>query len=387
MTLDGTAVLAQRLVEDGHLPAAWRDAFTRVDRAAFLPDRVWIRAADGYESVDRAVEADRWRELAYSDEAVVTQIEDPPGAASARTPSSSASMPSVVAAMLRALDVRDGQRVLEIGTGTGYNAALLSARLGSEQVTTMEVDPALADRARAALKSAGYRPTVLTGDGAGGWPTDPPYDRVIATCAVHDVPRAWIEQTAPGGLVVFPWGTALRNGVLIRLTVEQGTDGPVASGPVVGDSAFMWLRAQAPERDVMAMVRGEPGTGSTRLDPSFLGDDDAWFAVGVLVPRCRSAVGSGPDGEWTLWLADSASGSWASVDYEPDATDYEVRQHGPRLLWDELEAAHAWWARAGRPARTRFGLTVTSAGQRVWLDRPDNIIPADISGEGDAIPL
>ncbi|MDT0542195.1 MULTISPECIES: methyltransferase domain-containing protein [Streptomyces] len=383
MTADGPAALAQRLSDGGHLPAAWLGSFTRVDRAGFLPDRIWARVADGYEPVDRYAEPDRWRKLAYSDEALVTQVEDRPGAAVARTPSSSASMPSVVATMLQALDVHDGQRVLEIGAGTGYNAALLSARLGSEQVTTVEVDPALADRARAALESAGHRPAVITADGTDGWPPGAPYDRTIATCAVHDVPRAWIEQTAPGGLIVLPWGTALRNGVLLRLTVEDRPDGPVASGPVVGDSAFMWLRAQEPDRNVMAVVRGGADSGGTRLDPSFLGDDDAWFAAGVLVPGCRSAAGSGPDGAWTLWLADSASGSWASVDYEPDATDYEVRQHGPRLLWNELEAAHAWWERSGRPARTRFGLTVTPTGQRVWLDCPDNVIPADLRREGE----
>ncbi|MER6140354.1 methyltransferase domain-containing protein [Streptomyces sparsogenes] len=374
------AALARRLASDGRLQPAWRDAFTRVDRAAFLPERVWVRAADGYEPVDRAAEPERWQALAYSDEALVTQVEDPPGAAVARTPSSSASMPSVVATMLQALDVHDGQRVLEIGAGTGYNAALLSARLGSRQVTTIEVDPVLADRARAGLKAAGYRPAVVTADGAEGWPPGAPYDRVVATCAVHDVPRAWIEQTAPGGVVVLPWGTALRNGVLLRLAVERGPDGPVACGPVVGDSAFMWMRAQAPQRDVMAVVQGEPHHGGTRLDPSFLGDDDAWFAAGVLVPGCRSAVGRGPGGEWTLWLADAATGSWASVDYEPGATVYGTEQHGPRMLWNELEAAHAWWTRAGRPARTRFGLTVTTTGQRVWLDHPDNVIPADVRG-------
>ncbi|MGR3938081.1 methyltransferase domain-containing protein [Streptomyces sp. BRA346] len=369
----GPAALAQRLTDAGHLPRAWHDAFIRVDRAAFLPDRIWVRVADGYEPVDRTAEPGRWRELAYRDEALVTQVD-----ASGRVPSSSASMPSVVGTMLDALDIRQGQRVLEIGAGTGYNAALLSARLGDEHVTTVEVDPVLADGARAALKAIGHRPAVITGDGAGGWPGGAPYDRIIATCAVHDILRAWVEQTAPGGLIVLPWGTALRNGVLLRLMVEHAPDGPVASGPVIGDSAFMWMRAQAPARDVMAVVRGEGDRGRTRLDPSVLGDDDAWFAAGILVPGCRSAVGQGPDGEWTLWLADSATGSWASVDYEPDATEYEVRQHGPRLLWSEVEAAHAWWVRAGWPVRTRFGLTVASAGQWAWLDRPDNVLPADL---------
>lgn len=378
LTTSGPAALAQQLASDGHLTPKWHAPFRRVDRAQFLPDRIWARGDNAYQPIDRAADPNRWLQLAYSDRALVTQVEDPPDAQLARTPSSSASMPRIVAAMLAALQVEDGQRVLEIGAGTGYNAALLTARLGDQHVTTVEVDPALADQARASLNSAGYRPAVVTGDGAQGWAPNAPYDRIIATCAVNTVPRAWIEQTAPGGLIVLPWGTALRNGVILQLTVEDGPDGPVASGPVVDDSAFMWMRAQAPPRDVMAVARagGEADATRTGLDPSFLGDDDAWFAAGVLVPGCQWAMGHGPDGEWTLWLTDAGTGSWASVDYEPGATEYDVQQHGPRRLWSELEAAHAWWTDAGQPARTRFGLTVTPAGQHVWLDQPDNPVPA-----------
>ncbi|MEU1800866.1 methyltransferase domain-containing protein [Streptomyces sp. NPDC019937] len=377
LTTSGPAALTQQLTDDGHLPADWRDEFLRVDRAQFIPDHIWIRGDDGYEPVDRAADPDRWKRLAYSDQAIVTQVEDPPDATAARTPSSSASMPRIVARMLHALQVEDGHRVLEIGAGTGYNAALLAERAGHDRVTTLEIDPAVAAGARAALHDAGHHDvTVQLADGEQGWPDDAPYDRIIATCSVHDVPRAWIEQTAPGGIIVLPWGTALRNGALLQLTVQPGPGGPVASGPIVDDAAFMWLRAQAPSRGAMAVAQagGETHDSRTSLDPSFLSDDDAWFAAGVLAPGCQGATGQGPDGEWTLWLADAASGSWASVDYEPGATEYDVQQHGPRRLWGELEAAHAWWTDAGRPARTRFGLTITPVGQQVWLDDPGNVI-------------
>ncbi|MEU8476693.1 methyltransferase domain-containing protein [Streptomyces hygroscopicus] len=377
--MTGPSALVQQLADGEHLPADWRAPFEHVDRARFLPDRVWARVDGGYAPVDRADDPERWKRLAYRDEPVVTQVEDPPGAPIALTPSSSASMPSIVARMLAALQVEDGHRVLEIGTGTGYNAALLAARLGAERVTTVEVDPGVAAAARRSLKAAlGRAPAVVTGDGAQGWRAAAPYERTIATCSVHDVPHAWIEQTAPGGIIVLPWGTTLRNGVLLRLTVDEGPEGPVASGPVVDDAAFMWMRAQAPPRDVMAVARagGETHDSRTGLDPHVLGDDDAWFAAGVLVPGCQWATGQGPDGAWTLWLADAAGGSWASVDYEPDAREYDVRQHGPRRLWTELEAAHTWWTEAGRPARTRFGLTVAAAAQHVWLDDPGTVVRA-----------
>ncbi|MEE1798196.1 methyltransferase domain-containing protein [Streptomyces sp. JV176] len=384
MSGEGSAApLADRLTRAGHLTPAWRDAFARVDRARFLPDRVWIRGEDGYHPVDRTAEPARWGALAHDDRALVTHVEDvhieADGSETARVPCSSASMPRVVALMLDALDVADGMSVLEIGTGTGYNAALLSERLGDRHVVSVEVDPRIADAARANLKSTGYAPTVVTGDGTLGSPAHAPYDRTIVTCALHTVPYALVEQTAPGGVIVLPWGTGLYNGVLLRLT--RAGDG-TASGPVVGDSAFMWNRGETPHRDVMATVRTRPPAtapkrATTGLDPrSVFGDEDAAFTAGLLVPDCRFSVGHGPGGEFTLWLADHSTGSWASVDHVPGADTHPLHQHGPRALWSEVEAAYAWWQRAGSPVRTRYGLTVTPAGQRLWLDAPGHALPA-----------
>ncbi|WP_329067099.1 methyltransferase domain-containing protein [Streptomyces sp. NBC_01429] len=336
--------------------------------------------ADGYRPVDRAADPARWHALAYEDRALVTHVEDgeSDGGTRARVPTSSASMPRVVARMLDALAVADGVSVLEIGTGTGYNAALLAERLGDRQVVSVEVDPRIADAARANLKSTGYAPTVVTGDGRLGSPAHAPYDRTIATCALHTVPYALVEQTAPGGVIVLPWGTGLYNGVLLRLTRAGDS---TASGPVIGDSAFMWNRGETPHRDVMATVRARsqpPAATTTSLDPrSVFGDEDATFTAGVLVPDCRYSVGHGPDGEFTLWLADHATGSWTSVDFVPDGrTSYGLRQHGPRAIWDEVEAAYAWWREAGSPVRTRYGLTVTPAGQHLWLDEPGSPVRA-----------
>ncbi|WP_052457035.1 methyltransferase domain-containing protein [Streptomyces sp. AcH 505] len=376
----GSAALTALLKAGGHLPDGWAAAFLDVDRARYIPDRIWLRDDDGYRPVDRTRASDRWEAAVHGDVPVVVRV-DTPDADVARVPTSSASMPRMVAGMLAALDVRDGQRVLEVGTGTGYNAALLCHRLGDSQVTSIEIDPVLAEAARARLAAAGWKPTLATGDGAAGLPGRAPYDRVVVTCALADVPYPLVEQTAPGGIVVAPWGTGLYNGVLVRLTVADGDEGPVASGPVIGDSAFMWMRrdvtAEPPaRRDVMDCVHDQELAATSRgpLDPRYvLGVDDAAFAVGVACPTVRYSVGHGPDGEFTLWLADTGTDSWASVDYEPEASEFEIQQFGPRRVWDEMTDAYEAWQHAGAPARTRYGLDVGPGGRTtVWLDEPAN---------------
>src|SRR5437016_377090 len=110
--------------------------------------------------------------------------------------------------MLDSLDVQSGHSALEIGTGTGWNAALLSQRVGDTgRVVSVEVDSEVAQCARRALKAAGYTPLVVTADGTQGYAPAAPYDRVINTASVHTIPRAWIDQTKPGGVIVTPWGT------------------------------------------------------------------------------------------------------------------------------------------------------------------------------------
>ncbi|MFE9003974.1 methyltransferase domain-containing protein [Streptomyces sp. NPDC007875] len=176
----------------------------------------------------------------------MTQVDDGrsdgPGIAT-----SSNSMPTMVARMLTALEVADGQRVLEIGTGSGWNAALLAARLGSQNVTTVEVDPVLAEKAAKVIKEAGYSPDVVWGDGAQGWESGAPYDRIIATCSVRRIPYAWVRQTKPGGRVLAPLAGDFWSGALVRLDV--GGDG-VASGRFVGGARFMPMRSERPGPDV-----------------------------------------------------------------------------------------------------------------------------------------
>ncbi|WP_413101664.1 hypothetical protein [Streptomyces sp. Inha503] len=156
--------------------------------------------------------------------------------------------------MLTALEVADGQRVLEVGTGSSWNAALLAARLGSGNVTTVEVDPVLARKAAKVIEEAGYSPAVVWGDGARGWEAGAPYDRIIATCSVRRIPYAWVRQTKPGGRILAPLAGDFWSGALVPLDV--GGDG-VASGRFVGGARFMPTRSERPGPDLPV----DSGTG------------------------------------------------------------------------------------------------------------------------------
>jgi protein-L-isoaspartate(D-aspartate) O-methyltransferase len=115
------------------------------------------------------------------------------------------SQPYVVAYMTEQLDVKRDHRVLEVGTGSGYQAAILSQLAG--QIYSIERYRTLADRARATLETLGYRNvTVIAGDGLNGVPAHAPYDRIIVTAAAETIPEVLVEQLAEGGILVLPLG-------------------------------------------------------------------------------------------------------------------------------------------------------------------------------------
>ena len=127
------------------------------------------------------------------------------------------SQPYIVAFMTEALDVGPGDRVLEIGTGSGYQAAVLSVL--AKAVYTIEIVEPLAARARETLASLGYRNIrVQTGDGYLGWPEHAPYDRVMVTAAPAEVPPALIQQLKIGGLMAIPVGTGYQELRILRRT-------------------------------------------------------------------------------------------------------------------------------------------------------------------------
>lgn len=174
--LAGRARLAERLRAGGLAGAEVSGAFLAVPRHVFLSG----------ESAERA----------YEDTAIVIKS-DADG-----LPVSASTQPAMMAIMLEQLGLAPGHRVLEVGTGSGYNAALIAQIVGeSGSVVTIDIHPELVDRARASLAAAGFaRVTVTCGDGTAGVPGRAPYDRIIVTAGVWDLAPQWLAQLAAGRL-------------------------------------------------------------------------------------------------------------------------------------------------------------------------------------------
>ncbi|MFI1842440.1 methyltransferase domain-containing protein [Streptomyces microflavus] len=350
--------LVQALADRGLLDARWRRVFDAVPRSRFVPARVWRQLADRCVPV---VGTDAWLALVNSDEPVVTQLddgaEDGPGVAT-----SSNSMPSMVARMLGLLDVQDEHRVLEVGTGTGYVAALLCERLGEGLVHSVELDPAVARQAAEALAQAGYRPHLRVGDGERPWPGLGPVDRLIATCALRHFPYALLRQVRPGGVIVAPLAREFWSGALVQLRIQgDGT----ATGPFCGGATYMPMRShRAPD---LHHVQGKGRARAAGLDPARLLDLGFALYAGARLPGVRLIHQNTPEGA-QVWATREDGAAATAV------TGEEVWQYGPGLLWEEIE--QAWWEyeTAGRPDAQQFGLTVTDRGHHVWLRDPREVI-------------
>jgi protein-L-isoaspartate(D-aspartate) O-methyltransferase len=127
------------------------------------------------------------------------------------------SQPFIVALMTELLDLQPEHKVLEVGTGSGYQAAVLGEL--AAQVFSIEVIPELAQRAAEVLAREGYRNVVTrTGNGGLGWPEEAPFDAIIVTAAATQIPPALIEQLRPGGRMVIPVGEHHADQQLVLLT-------------------------------------------------------------------------------------------------------------------------------------------------------------------------
>jgi len=205
--------LVARLEKWGYITSpAVRDAFLRVPRERFLPEDLQGSAYD-----DTPLPIGHGQTI---------------------------SAPSMIAIMLEEAALRAGEGVLEIGTGSGYNAALLAELVGPDRVVSVERLPGLAAFGRRNLEALGYRVDVVVGDGTLGYPPRAPYDCIIATAGAPRIPEAWTEQTRVGGRVVAPVGRSRMSQILVvarRLSdakwdVTEGT--PCAFVPMIGEQGW-----------------------------------------------------------------------------------------------------------------------------------------------------
>lgn len=288
---------------------------------------------------------------------------------------SSSSMPGLMTRMLEALDVRAGHRILEIGAGTGYNAALLCHRLGDGQVFGVEIETELVELAQERLARLGYRPTLVAADGIRGLPEYAPYDRIIATCSVPAVPWPWVAQTAEGGLVLVDVKVGKQAGNLVLLR-RHGTSAEGRFDPTYG--SFMSIRRNGEmylplDPGVAARTRDSACQRTTTLDLTRPWEHSAfWFFAHTALPpgTSFSLRGDGPDRPPLNTVISSPEGSWCEIREDADNGARRVWETGPHPLWRIIEATHTEWVALGRPGWDRFGLTITPDRQWIWLDTP-----------------
>lgn len=348
--------LADELTPEPLAEPAWDRAFRQVPRHVFVPgfyadqeegEPVWIDTED-----------ERWLPGVYSDDALTTQLRQHPQAPGLWWPTSSSSRPSLMLAMLHSLTVGEGDRVLELGTGSGYNAALLCARLSEDQVVTVDIDPELTRTAGERLTRAGFRPEIATADGTGGVPGRQLFERVIATHSVERVPHAWVARTRPGGIILADIRSvgAPRIGHLARLVV--GEDGIAEGGFDVGEPGYFMptrLEVETPQRRFPApMDLRDAVERRSAIGPKDVADDGAMMGLWAAVPE----IGVSRMGERLLLF--TPDGSWARAD-----GDGEIDAAGPRDLWAAAEHAHEQWVAAGRPGIADYRVRVGPWGQDI----------------------
>jgi protein-L-isoaspartate(D-aspartate) O-methyltransferase len=203
-------MIARDLVARGIRDARVLDAMRRVPREAFVPPGLAARAYD-----DGPLPIGRGQTI---------------------------SQPYVVAWMAEVARIPEGGRVLDVGTGSGYAAAVLS--MLAAEVLSVERHPSLAAEAAERLARLGLRNVrIRLGDGHEGWPGEAPFDAILCAAAAEEIPEAWRRQVAPGGRIVAPLGPEGGPQELVALTRAAGDDwrterlGPVAFVPLLGGTA------------------------------------------------------------------------------------------------------------------------------------------------------
>jgi protein-L-isoaspartate(D-aspartate) O-methyltransferase len=383
-------LLVDQLIARGALwSPALITAFRATPRHRFL-DRVWhyTRQHGGWREILTHAPGRQELRLLYSDRALTTRLsEAAPG--QPPVPISSSSQPSLMAEILEDLRLAPGLKTLEIGTGTGYNAALLAHVIG--RVVSLEIDRRVRVEAEEHLRAFPDRRVELRqGDGRLGCPDEAPFDRILVTAASLDLEPAWLEQLAEGGLLLAPLDLApgvaylvcgtCRNGVFegrltrpayfmpLRDEMEQGRDNSPASSGVL-PLADSLPSVTAPWADWAERKTSYAGPG---LLPSlaFLG----WLQGYTLGYQALA------DGRVVYGIGDLVHGHacWLGM-REWRVTGMAGRNLGAQLWRDFLDAGGPW--------PTEFRLhTIPAEKSELQPSGSAGVSPTELAGETPALP-
>lgn len=353
--------MVRSIKREGYLQSpALELAFRETPRHLFVPEFLRLkRNTEGTTTADGVVDADdpAWLPTVYTNEALITQVKPIAGQSSATAFTCSSSAPALMSDMIEELGIERGMRVLEIGTGTGYNAAILCHLLGDQAVSTIDIDPELLAQARERLSALGYHPSFEAADDT--------YDRIVATHAIADIPYDWIRWAKPGAVVLADFRAPENNtiGAWVKLVIDE--DGATATGTLMDPRGYFMSARKVPE---FASV-GEPAPEfteeehqrraeqtrqrATALAADVLAEPDFVLYLWRTSPGLTFALM--PDG--TASLNGPRAESWAYV------ADTNVYHGGAEDLWAIAERAFAFWDSAGRPPKESWTVLVNIHGR------------------------
>ncbi|PAU46594.1 protein-L-isoaspartate(D-aspartate) O-methyltransferase [Streptomyces albireticuli] len=367
--------LAAGLEESGDLVSGqWSEAFESTPRHAFVP--AFYRNMGGAPSVWRELgvgDGPDWLEPIYTNVSLVTRL-DPRTVRQVEggwtgVPTSSSTQPSLTARMLEALGVEPGHTVLDAGTGTGYQAALLAHRLGTAgQLTTADIDPELTASAKGRLEELGYAPVVVACDvTVHPWQQ---FDRVIVTCGLSRITESLRAAVAPGGRLIANVGAPLGSGLVV---LDADGEGVLEGRFHPGGGSFMPARTDRssyPRTGGDAQAAGEEGPAGVPADV-FL-DYHFAFLLAVHLPGVQVQYGTDDQGQAMRRLV--VPGGSSSETVYPESGPAYYRETGDHGLWPAVERCWSWFVEHGQPSWDRFGLTVTPDGQRLWFETPKQVV-------------